>query len=264
MYEDFETKTSFNYLKDVIKALDEPICILGGWAVFFLVNDNFKETKGRPYLGSRDIDLGFHIKKDISIKELKNSVLNKAIKVIEKKLKFEPHGTSRYFKQINIETGKEVQKGKIIPLYDKFDMYIDPIVDNIPKNFNKIFKFKPIDEPLLNHAFENPNNKEELKEFNKKLWLPKPELLIATKINSLKNRDKEHKKIKDICDIFALLWYSNEKIGNLMLRVPKFLLQKEIRKSLSTIKDEDLKKASEQLDHTTDEIRRVIFMLVHN
>ena len=261
MYDDFETETSFTYLKDVIKVLDEPICILGGWAVFFLVNKDFKETKGRPYLGSRDIDLGFHIKKDISDKELKTSVLAKAINIIEKKLKFEPHGTSRYFKEINRETGKEIQKGKIIPKHDTFEMYIDPIVDNIPKNFNKVFKFKPIDEPLLSHAFENINNRAELEEFDKKLWLPSSELLIATKINSLKDRDKEHKKIKDICDIFALLWHSEESASNLRLKAQKFLTQKKIRESLSTIKDEDLKKASEQLDYTPEEIRKVIFTL---
>jgi hypothetical protein len=50
MYKEFETKTSFKYLKEVINSLKEPICILGGWAVFFHVNKKFQEAQGRPYL----------------------------------------------------------------------------------------------------------------------------------------------------------------------------------------------------------------------
>ena len=62
MYQEFETRTSYNYLQKVISVLQEPVCILGGWAVFLQVNKNFQKAQGRPYLGSRDIDLGFHEK----------------------------------------------------------------------------------------------------------------------------------------------------------------------------------------------------------
>ncbi len=61
MYKEFETKTSYNYLREIIMNLNEPICILGGWAVFFHVNKKFEKAQGRHYLGSRDIDLGFNI-----------------------------------------------------------------------------------------------------------------------------------------------------------------------------------------------------------
>ncbi len=60
MYQDQETKTSFHYLNKVINSLEEPICLLGGWAVYFSVNERFEKEKGYPYLGSRDIDLGFN------------------------------------------------------------------------------------------------------------------------------------------------------------------------------------------------------------
>ena len=65
MYNEFETRISYNYLKEVIKNLDEPICILGGWAIFFHVNKKFEKEKGRPYLGSRDIDLWFNVSGDL-------------------------------------------------------------------------------------------------------------------------------------------------------------------------------------------------------
>lgn len=50
MYKDKEIEISYNYLSEVIKELNEPICILGGWGVFFTVNKNFEKEKGYPYL----------------------------------------------------------------------------------------------------------------------------------------------------------------------------------------------------------------------
>ena len=43
MYKDVETETSYKYLKTVLSELKEPICILGGWAVFFTVNKNYQK-----------------------------------------------------------------------------------------------------------------------------------------------------------------------------------------------------------------------------
>ncbi|MEK6955311.1 MAG: hypothetical protein AABW52_01495, partial [Nanoarchaeota archaeon] len=246
-------------------------------AVFFQVNDKFQKAQGRPYLGSRDVDLGFHIKKDSTIEELKNSSLAKSIKILENKLKFKPL-SFRLVKEIHTEKDEEIKEGEIVPIHFIFPMYIDTLVDNIPKNFKEVFKFSPADEPLLNYAFENEEYREELKEFNKKLWLPKPELLLATKLNALKYRDKEHKKIKDICDIFALIWYSKEtkktpkKLSNripkrLSNRLPRqkladrveiFITKKKIKEALSIIEKEDYEKASIQLNHTPEEIKRVI------
>ena len=77
MYPEFETRTSYKYLQKVISALEEPICIIGGWAVFFHVNKSFQKAQGRPYLGSRDIDLGFHLDNNATIEQMKNSSLEK-------------------------------------------------------------------------------------------------------------------------------------------------------------------------------------------
>ena len=143
-------------------------------------------------------------------------------------------------------------------------VYVDMLVDNIPAKFKEVFHFQPADEPLLRFAFEDGKYREELKGFNKinkRLWLPKPELLLATKLNALKMRDKEHKKIKDICDIFALLWYSKEKPQELQKKVAQFLPAKEIPKIISIIDETDFQKASVQLNHTPPEIKRVIKLL---
>ena len=79
LYNEFETETSYKYLQQIIKILEEPICLLGGWAVYLTVNDNFNKNQGRNYLGSRDIyDLWFLSKKNIIIDI---SLVNKKLKI---------------------------------------------------------------------------------------------------------------------------------------------------------------------------------------
>ena len=46
LYPNYETEISFKYLKEVVNILDEPICILGGWAVYFTVNEKIKADRG--------------------------------------------------------------------------------------------------------------------------------------------------------------------------------------------------------------------------
>jgi len=89
-------------------------------------------------------------------------------------------------------------------------MFIDPIVDYIHPSFQKILRFNPADEPLLTPVFLNNKYRRELQQFNKLLWLPSPEILLATKMKSVPNRTKDEKLIKDICDIYALSWYSGK------------------------------------------------------
>jgi len=248
MYTEFETKTSYKYLNEVIGNLSEPICIIGGWAVFFHANARFQEEKGRPYLGSRDIDLGFQIKEDIE-----NSVISSAIKSL-KKLKFQPVGF-RFLKEIHTETKEEIKKGNKVPAHFIFPMYVDLVVDSIPKNFKKTFGFDPIDEPLLKPVFEKKKYVI-VKEFGKKLLLPNVEYLIAMKITSLPKRDKNHKKIKDICDLFVLSWYTDIEIAKIDLS--SIISEKKMNKCSDSITKDDLENASQQIDSTPEEIKRII------
>lgn len=244
LYQKFETDISFEYLQEVVKNLEEPVCILGGWAVYFTVNENFRKGQGRNYLGSKDIDIGFYLDKNLDENGLKSTAFGKSIALLEC-TGFKPLGF-RYYKEINIETRKELmdEESAKIPSYNIFQIYVDPIVNNLHPSLQKIFGFVPIDEPLLSLVFEDKLNRKELKEFNKLLWLPQPDVLLATKIKSAVNRTKDEKLIKDVCDIYALSWYSEKTFDEIRSRLHRILsnvnpaiqklLSKDILKQVET------------------------------
>ncbi|HUV79857.1 MAG TPA: hypothetical protein VMW40_03390 [Candidatus Bathyarchaeia archaeon] len=84
-------------------------------------------------------------------------------------------------------------------------------MNDIHPDFEEVFGFTPIDEPLLSPVFHDEENRTELTEYNERLWLPTPEILLATKIKSAPTRTKDEKLIKDICDIYALSWHSGKE-----------------------------------------------------
>jgi len=247
LYQKYETENSYAYLQQVVDLLEQPVCILGGWAVYFTVNEQYKKEKGPNYLGSKDIDLGFHIDTTIDKNQLKNTMMQKTISLLEKD-RFRPLG-SRYYKDISIEDGRELtnEESKTEPSHNVFKMYVDLLVDKIHPDFKEIFRFDPYDEDLLSLVFEDSKNRTELVKFKKLLWLPAPEILLSAKIKSIPDRT-EDKKIKDICDIYAISFFSNKKIKDLITDA-KTILDKEKFERLKLLlkSDEDFLKAAEHL-----------------
>lgn len=262
LYQKYETENSYAYLQQVVDLLEQPVCILGGWAVYFTVNEQYKKEKGPNYLGSKDIDLGFHIDTNIDKDHLKNTMIQKTISLLEKD-RFRPLG-SRYYKDISIEDGRELtdEESKTEPSHNVFKMYVDLLVDKVHPDFKEIFRFDPFDEELLSLVFENPKNRTELVKFKKLLWLPSPEILLSTKIKSLPDRT-EDKKIKDICDIYAISFFSNKKVKDLITEA-KNILDKERFERLQPLlnSDEEFLKAAEHLLVDGESIKNLFKELV--
>jgi hypothetical protein len=251
LYQNYETEISKTVLETVFSNLQEPLCILGGWAVFITVNKNFLNEFGYEYHGSKDIDLGFHINPIWSKKQIEKSVFNKVKEYLIRK-NFTPSSHS-YIKWYHTDTRSELteEQSKRYSLAFIFQLFVDFVVDQLPDNSNEILGFTPIDEPLLTKVFKN-------KKFSKitysniELLLPKVEVLLGTKINSVINRQKDHKRIKDICDIFALILFSDE--SNIDKRI-KYVLEKDrIVSTLSSFSNEDFKGVSKALGINNHEI----------
>lgn len=243
LYQNYETEISKKNLRKVFAQIPEPLCLLGGWAIFLTVNQNFRNEHGQEYHGSKDIDLGFHI--DDKITDFKETTFYKAIKVLEK-IGFIP--VSQRYVKFYTEDGRELteEQSKKFAQPFLFNLYVDPIVDRVTKDVVKSIGYTPIDEPLLLEAFDNGRYKN-IDAFGAKMMLPNPELLLATKINAVLNRTKDHKRIKDIADIFALIAYSGKGRKEMLTDVKTILRIEKIRKVFVAFSDEDLKRSAEAL-----------------
>jgi hypothetical protein len=257
LYEPNEIRTSEKEMEKIFKQLKEPICLLGGWATYHTVDKNFEKANGRKYIGSRDIDIGFHIDKHWNEEQLKKSEFIVAIKTIEnmgfRSVSF------RLIKDFNLDTGKELtpEESAKLPLYQIFQLYIDPVVDYIHPKIKSLLGFVPIDEPLLSSVFQDKMYTITTL-FEKAVLLPKPHALLAMKLNSAPNRDKENKRIKDIADIYALLWHSDIALPQLKNQLFSVYPKEKARKTIQNFTKEDINKVSTAIGISTQEISRVL------
>lgn len=88
--------------------------------------------------------------------------------------------------------------------------------------------------------------------------LPSPWVLLATKLNSVSNRDKEHKRIKDIADIYGLLWYSGEAPASLKDKVSSVFGRQKAASVISSFRDDDYAAVSRTLGIEKSEISTVL------
>ena len=257
LYEPNEIKTSEEQLEKVFKQLKDSTCLLGGWAVHHIVNKNFEKANGRSYIGSRDIDIGFHTDKNWTEAQLRESTFISAIKAIEdigfRSVSF------RLVKDFDMDTGKELtqEESAELPLYQVFQLFIDPIVDYIHPKTKDLLGFVPIDEPLLSLLFKDKMYTTATL-LGKRVILPSPQVLLAMKLNSAPQRDKEHKRIKDIADIYALLWYSDTELPKLKNQLFSIFPKEETRKTARTFTEEDFDKVSKAIGASAKEISRVL------
>lgn len=261
LYQEYETEISQEHLNAIFSQMREPVCLLGGWAVYITVNIEFSSANGRNYLGSKDIDLGFHIDPKWSLKELENSALAQSVKILNDR-KFIGMG-SRFVKNYDIVTRKEIteEESKKRNLYDMFQLFVDPMADNQHADTQKIVGFALLDEPLLSHVFVD-GKFTVITEFGGEFKLPMPETLISTKLKSVPIRTQDDKRIKDISDIYALLWYSGVDFHELKQRVQQIIKSETITKTVSGFTKEEYDKVSNAIGIPSKEISRVINELV--
>ena len=256
-YQPNETKTPQKQLQDILNQLDDPLCLLGGWAVYYIVNQNFQKATGRDYIGSRDIDIGFHINKDWNKKQLEKSKFISTLKTLEN-MGFQSV-SFRLFKDFNLDNGQELtpEESAKLPLYQIFQLYIDPVVDSIHPEIKNLSGFVPIDEPLLSLVFQKKMYTVAAF-FGKSIMLPKPHVLLAMKLNSAPRRDKEHKLIKDIADIYALLWHSDVPLPELKSQLYSVCSKEKTSKTIRSFTKQDIAQVSSLLGIAPEELSRVL------
>jgi len=209
MYDADETGSALDALVKLMGALPEPFVLLGGCAVYHTVKDPYQEEHGTAYLGSRDIDVGFHVDPSWSDDELRASPLSMAIEVA-RGIGYYPMGSFRYCRIMQKTTGRMLTEegSKRIPMFDLFYLYLDIMVDRIHERQSDLLGPKAMDEPLLTRVFDEDVGVP-VRIGDARVPVPPPHLLLAMKLKAIPSRQKDDKVLKDACDIYALIWYSS-------------------------------------------------------
>jgi hypothetical protein len=199
----------------VFQAVKPPVCLLGGWAVYFHVNPGFKREYGRSYIGARDIDIGIHVNPNSTPEELRDGPVGETLTRIEQ----QGYTKSRFgfVKHVHRETGDRLTEDEAqnYGLHEVFPVYVDIIPDTTELDaFEEAFGFTPPAESLLKPVFRE-NEGESLQEYvswsvPETVTIVKSGVLAAMKIRSIPRRTKDHKQVKDIADFHALLWHTND------------------------------------------------------
>lgn len=218
------TNLSEGEVHDVISVAEPPACLLGGWAVHLHVTGGFQEAHGRPYIGSRDIDLGVHVDPEWSAADADTAPVAMTLERIENDLGYS-RGRFGYYQQFHRETGDRLTDAEVRsqPAHNVFRVDIDIIPDTTRLDaFQEAFGFRPPAEPLLAPVFSNDEG-ESLDSYVS--WTTPDTALIAPaaslaamKIRVFPERDASHKRLKDLADLHALLWYT-EAYGDMRLAV---------------------------------------------
>lgn len=214
-YVDDITDISERELLPLCHTIVPPACLLGGWAVHLHVNDGFQHAYGRDYIGSRDVDFGFHIDPDWSPEELLESPIGRSIQRVTD-AGYEPL-SFRFVRYFDHETGEPLTDAasRELPSHNVFNLYLDFISDTPElEHFRDIFGFTPPADPIL-HAVFSEGAGVPLSEFRdwdipESIKLADPAVLACMKIRSIPDRDREQKRVKDVADLHALLWYTRE------------------------------------------------------
>ena len=140
--------------------------------------------------------------------ELESTNLFKMLNILESN-GFKPEGF-RYKK--DIEYTQQVTKDEKLKNKD-FVLYVDILVNSYPPSLYDIHPNCFFEVPLIEQAYCNNKYQVKISSITNNLFIPTREILAAMKIQSLPSRgDAQHKKIKDLCDLYSLLWFSKKTV----------------------------------------------------
>ncbi len=243
MYPKNETVVSHRHLRSVLEELRMDHCLIGGWAVYYLVNERYRNAHMKDYLGSRDIDLGFP----------DAGGLKAAGEILVGKMHFE-HLSFRFVKYLNYDTGEELsaEEAKGLPLHMLVELFVDGLVPDCPPGIREELGFTPPDEPILARVFQDKGNLTTVNIAGRGVRVPLPELMLAMKLNSVVNRTKDHKRIKDICDIAALCLFTSGPVDQTISRGIANADPGNVKMNRTVVRDEDCAQASDIIGIPTD------------
>lgn len=256
-YSDEVTEFSERELQQLMEIASPPVCLLGGWAVHLHVTNAFQAEHGRQYIGSRDIDLGVQVDPEWDVKTLQSKSVSTTLTNVESEMTYNRgrFGFYQYFHRMTKERLSD-EEAADYPQHEIFRVDIDilPSTEELDA-FAEAFGFRPPAEPLLTPVFSD----EEFEKLNQfvgweapvEVRLPPREILAAMKVRAFPDRDKSHKRLKDLADLHALVWYGSN-FNQLQTEVVAHLTREDITRFTDTVTDEWFADAAGLIDVDAD------------
>lgn len=175
VYRDVLTEESGARLARLVQDLPHPVALAGGHAVRYIVRKGWKDRFGQSYFGSRDIDVCYYVDPEWSEEEFRSSAAGQAPERI-REIGYQPMGVFRF--GLWVDTGGNVLDEEPGPPkmrgvdYDLLNL--DPMVTHIHPAADEVLGYKPIDEPLLAHAFTEEHLRTTVEELGKTSTSPPP------------------------------------------------------------------------------------------
>lgn len=167
--------------------------------------------------------------------ELESTNLFKTLKILESN-GFKPEGF-RYRKDIaypELDIKDNIEKNKT------FTLYIDILINSYPPSLNDIYPNCFFEVPLIEQVYNNTKYQVKISSISDDLFIPTREIITAMKIQSLSTRgDTHHKKVKDLCDIYGLLWFSKKSVNEIIDNMLNFIDVNSIERLKDSV-DKDL------------------------
>ena len=213
MYDPAETELSYSYL---FQLREECItlrwALLGGWAVYLQVQEKYQRAFGREYIRSRDIDLYIDAADQLKLAE------------VIQKLQFVASAYHFRYELIYEREEKRIlstEEAKGKPIFNLIYLFLDIFSDRETKAVG---------------SWVFPELKMAELEFIHKTPVLSVSSLLNLKTNAFFQREKLDKELKDACDIYALLFYSNKKAtitAPLRKAIEKIITRVDIQKFIA-------------------------------
>ncbi|MEF8848849.1 MAG: hypothetical protein V5A68_06920 [Candidatus Thermoplasmatota archaeon] len=190
-----------------------------------IVNDYFKDQKDRNYIGSQDIDIGFSLKPMRGKTELESTNLFKMLNILEKN-DYKP-SLFGYKKDIPFKNSGFLEDEE---KEETFTIYVDILVNSYPQSYQDIHQNSFFEVPLIEKIYNDKKYQIKIPEISKYLFIPNRNMMIAMKIISLPSREKNHKMIKDLCDLYTLIWSSDKSTNKIVNEISEILQPKRFKR----------------------------------
>ena len=204
IYDPLETEASRKILLELLDELKpgKNFGLVGGWAVHFLIHENFLRATGREFLRSRDIDVFI---------DCKGNFPSQFAHTIEK-IGFAPgEYRFRYTLILDRDSMKKLSEGEARrkQAFELVYVFLD-VLGNGESDAVGVWPNEIVTKMIDRKAMKI------LAIDGQKVFVPEEDFLLLLKVDSFLKRETKEKRMKDACDIYGLLFYSPAKILELV------------------------------------------------